>query len=192
MIITYQGANSFKVSQGDLSLVVNPLSKLSANVTLFSAIHSASSEASHSEKSGFVIDGPGEYEVNGIFIKGFLSQGERSFNTIYSMMFEGMKLCFLGDINSAEIKADVREAIEGADILFVPAGTKGGFDSAASYKFAVSLEPAVIIPFGSDKSAISGFLKEGGQGGVSAIDKLVVKKKDLEGKEGEIIVLKEE
>ena len=36
------------------------------------------------------------------------------------------------------------------------------------------------------------FLKEGGEEKTEPIDKLVIKKKDLEGKEGDIVVLKEE
>jgi hypothetical protein len=41
-------------------------------------------------------------------------------------------------------------------------------------------------------SALKQFLKEGGEEKLEAIDKLVIKKKDLEGKEGDIVVLKEE
>ena len=50
----------------------------------------------------------------------------------------------------------------------------------------------LVIPMGYDKSTLAQFLKEAGEKSADAIDKLVVKKKDLEGKEGEIIVLKEE
>ncbi len=39
------------------------------------------------------------------------------------------------------------------------------------------------------KDALKSFLKEAGSEGVQAVDKLTLKKKDLEGKEGEIIVL---
>src|SRR3989344_9319379 len=68
VIITYQGGESFKVSQGELALVINPKSKTAADVTIFSSLRN---EAAISEKSGFVIDGPGEYEIKDIFIKGF-------------------------------------------------------------------------------------------------------------------------
>ena len=42
------------------------------------------------------------------------------------------------------------------------------------------------------KTALEQFIKEGGETKVESLDKFVVKKKDLEGKESEIVVLKEE
>ena len=175
VIITYQGGDSFKISQGDLTLVVNPKTKVTADVTLFTG-----PRAETAEKAGFVIDGPGEYEVKDVFIKGFLHRAEGVLKTIYLITFEGMKLCFLGALGTVE-------EIEDVDILFVPVGT----DAAAAYKLAVSLESAIIIPMQYDKNSLGQFLKEGGEKGES-IDKFVVKKKDLEGKEGDIVVLKEE
>lgn len=175
MIISYQGAECFKISQGDLSLVVNPQSKISADVTLFTAGHGETSD-----KSGFVIEGPGEYEIKDIFIKGFQIKDGETYKTTYLITFEGIKLCFLGAI------LPVKD-IEDVDILLVPVST----DPAEAYKLAVALEPAVMIPFSSDDKGLSQFMKEGGQR-VEAIDKYVVKKKDLEGKEGEIVLLKAE
>ncbi len=175
MIITYQGLDAFKISQGNLSIAVNPKTKTSADVTLFTGRASETSE-----KSGFVITGPGEYEIKDIFIKGFLIKEENSFKTTYLITFEGMKLCFLGS-------AETAEEIEDIDILFVPVGT----DAAKAYKLAVSLEPSVVIPMNYGKKELEQFLKEGGEK-AEPIDKLVVKKKDLEGKESEIIILKEE
>lgn len=163
MIISYHGDSCFKISQGDLSLVLNPKSKMSADVTLFSKGRSDTSE-----KSGFVIDGPGEYEIKEIFIKGFPDM-------TFLITFEGIKLCLLGSGTGQEL--------EGIDILFVPAD---------SYKSAVTLEPAVMIPMNYDKTTLTQFLKEAGETDVKPIDKFVVKKKDLEGKESEIVVLKEE
>jgi L-ascorbate metabolism protein UlaG (beta-lactamase superfamily) len=66
-------------------------------------------------------------------------------------------------------------------------------DHAAAYKLAVQLEPKAIIPmhYGElgGKDALKAFLKEAGSEDVKPIDKLTAKRKDLEGKEGEIIVL---
>ncbi len=176
VIITYQGEESFKISQGELTLAINPKSKVSADVTLFT---SALTETA--EKSGFVITGPGEYEVKDIFIKGFLHKVGESFKTIYLITFEGMKLCFLGALGEVE-------EIEDVDILFVPVGS----EAAGAYKLAVSLEASIIIPMSYDKTSLSQFLKEAGEKDVEPQEKFVVKKKDLEGKEGEVVVLKEE
>lgn len=179
MVITSQGGNSFKISQGDLSLVLNPKGKVSADITLFSTVKSDTSE-----KSGFVISGPGEYEVKDVSIKGFQSEAESGkINTIYMVNFEGMNLCFLGSLGNLELSDETKESLEDIDILFTP---------VSAYKLAVSLEPSVIIPTSYTPETLKKFLKDAGEDQVPAEDKLVVKKKDLEGKEGDVVVLKEE
>ncbi len=183
MIISYQGQECFKISQGDLGIVTNPTSKISADVTLFTTGRSETSD-----KSGFVVEGPGEYEIKDIFIKGFLSEGKERLNTVYMISFEGMKLCFLGALSDPNLKSETLEAIEDVDILFAPVDTLG---VAPAYKLAVSLEPRVIIPMAYTKQSLEQFIKEGGEK-VEAVEKFVVKKKDLEGKKSEIVVLKEE
>jgi hypothetical protein len=188
MIISYQGLESFKISQGDLALLVNPKpsSRTKADITLYST-------GPAEKDDSFAISGPGEYEVKDIAIKGFQSEAAGSkINTIYLISFEGMNLAFLGALANAELSKETKESLEDIDILFVPIGGEGVLDAAAAYKLAVSLEPSVIIPMHYTDAALKQFLKEGGEDKVEPLDKLVMKKKDLEGKEGDIIVLKEE
>jgi L-ascorbate metabolism protein UlaG (beta-lactamase superfamily) len=191
MIISFQGLESFKISQGDLSLAVNPKSKSSADVTLISTSQFAS------ESKGFIINGPGEYEVKDIGVKGFLSEASGGkINTIYMVSFEGLNLAFLGALSNPALSPEALEALEDIDILFVPIGGSSPdgevLDPATAYKLAVSLESAIIIPTHYDAKTLKQFLKEGGEENNESLDKLVVKKKDLEGKEGDIVVLKEE
>lgn len=185
MIITYQGGESFKISQGDLSVAVNPTSgRGSANITLLSQIDPEASAA----KDSFVVSGPGEYEVRDVSVKGFLSDGlGGKYNTIYMVNFEGMNLCFLGSLANFALSPDTLEHLEDIDILFAPVA-----DPAASYKLAVSLEPSLIIPTSYDADSLKRFLKEAGEDSAAQSDKLVIKKKDLDGKEGDIVVLKAE
>ncbi|MBX4189000.1 MBL fold metallo-hydrolase [Candidatus Parcubacteria bacterium] len=184
MIVTYQGGEAFKISQGELSISVNPTNSRSASdITLIS-----SSEFAGGGK-GFIVNGPGEYEVKDIGIKGFLSKSGERINTIYMVSFEGMNMCFLGPLTQAELPKETKEHLEDIDILFVPVDT---LTPEGAYKLAVSLEPSISIPMHYDKESLKKFLKEGGSEVASPLEKLVIKKKDLEGKEGEIIVLKEE
>lgn len=210
MIVSYHGAECFKISQGDTTLALNPISKDSnfrptrfgADVTLITTNlpdFNGRDQTSRGDRDSFVIDGPGEYEIKDIFIKGFLSEGPnlsaqagKKTNTIYLISFEGMNLCFLGALSSSTLSEDILEAMEDIDILFTPIGDGGTLDPVSAYKLAVSLEPSVIIPMSYLKQGLEKFIKEGSETKVEPIDKLVAKKKDLEGKEGEIIVLKEE
>jgi L-ascorbate metabolism protein UlaG (beta-lactamase superfamily) len=212
MIISYQGAQSFKVQFGDTVLAFDPVSKKSkfkannfgADIALISTNHpdmNGVDQVNRGDKQAFIINGAGEYEIQGVFIKGLPSisgypstdsgqVGEEKINTIYTVNFENMNLCFLGSLGSTEIPNETKAGIDGVDILFVPIGGNGILNPAEAYKFAVSLEPSIIIPMNFDDKSIKAFLKEGGEEGVEPIEKLTVKKKDLEGKEGEIVILK--
>lgn len=219
MIISYQGAQSFKVQFGDTVLAFDPISKDSrliggqaklkassfgADVALISLNHpdmNGAAQASRGEKEAFVVSGPGEYEIKGIFIKGLPSVshygGEERINTIYTVNLENINLCFLGALSDINLSSATKEAIDGVDILFVPVGSassdeksnQGTLSAGEAYKFAVSLEPSIIIPMNYTDVSLKAFMKEGGAEDVKPVDKLTIKKKDLEGKESEIVVL---
>lgn len=215
MIITYQGIESFKVQFGDTVIAINPVSKQSsfktsrfgADIALISAQHPDLNGADNvgiGEKTPFVISGPGEYEVKDIFIRGYISNtsyGLKSgdapkVNTIYTLTVDNIRLCFLGALGSAELPPETKVAFEDIDVLFVPIGGDGVLDASEAYKFAVKLEPKIIIPMHfdekgelGDKNALKTFLKEGDSTDVKPVDKLTIKRKDLEGKEDDIIVL---
>lgn len=193
---------------GDLTVACNPISKDSklkssrfgADVALVSVLHpdfSGIEQLEFGEKKPFVISGPGEYEIKDIFVRGFLSpskyDGKDRVNTIYYLTMDGMRICFLGALSSFDVDAETKEALEDIDILFVPVGGEGVLGGAEAYKLAVSLEPRVIIPmhYGEmgAKDALKVFLKESGSEKVEALDKFTVKRKDIEGKNSEVVVL---
>jgi L-ascorbate metabolism protein UlaG (beta-lactamase superfamily) len=208
MVITYMGGECFKVSQGDLTIALNPPSKDSKLKTskfgsdiVLSTVNNEDmngiENASFGEREPFAITGPGEYEVKGVAVRGFASEseydGKKSINTIYSIALEGMNLCFLGALSTTVLPQAAKQELDDIDVLFLPIGGDGVLDHAAAYKLAVQLEPKAIIPmhYGElgGKDALKAFLKEAGSEDVKPIDKLTAKRKDLEGKEGEIMVL---
>ncbi len=212
MVITYLGLEAFKIQFGDTTIALNPVSKDSkyksarfgADIALVSCNDkdlNGIESVSHGGRAPFAITGPGEYEIKGIFIKGFASESryglsenskESRINTIYSIALEGMNLCFLGALNSKDLSTETKEAIDDIDVLFMPIGGEGVLSPSVAYELAVKLEPRIIIPMHyqniSDKN-LKTFLKEAGEEGVKSVEKLTLKKKDLEGKEGEVIVL---
>ena len=210
MIITYLGGQFVKVQFGDTILAFNPVSKDSklkaskfgADIVLTSVNHAdfnGVDQVTFGDKKPFAISGPGEYEVKGVFIKGFGSEsgydGEKRINTIYTVSLEGMNIAFLGAINTAELPKEADESIDEVDILFVPISGDGVLDPATAYKLAVSIGPKIIIPVNygdsGDKDALKKFLKEAGEN-PKAEPKLTLKRKDLDGKEAEVVVLERE
>ena len=203
MVITYQGGYFFKVQFGDITLAVNPISKDSklkssrfgADVALVSANNgdmNGVDQVSFGGKEAFSITGPGEYEIKDVFIKGFASEtnygGEKKINTIYTVQLENMNLCFLGALSTKDLPTEADESIESIDILFVPVSSDT-LSPADAYKLAVKLEPKLIIPVSTDAAAIKTFLKEAGEEGQKPQDKLTLKRKDLDGKDADVVVL---
>ena len=203
MVITYLGGECFKVTQGDLTIAINPPSKDSSlkapkfgsEIVLTTLDHedfNGIEQVGFGERAPFVITGPGEYEVKGVAVRGFASEstygGEKSINTIYSILLEGMNLAFLGALGTDQLSKEAIEGLDDIDILFVPIGGEGMLDYSQAYALAVQLEPKVVVPMHYTEEQLKRFLKEAGED-VKPIDKLTVKRKDLEGKEDEIVVL---
>ncbi len=211
MVITHHGGQCFKVTFGDLTLVFDPIAKgaslpaarFGADIALVSRDHADMNgvdEVTYGEKVPFAVTGPGEYERQGIVIQGFLSKSKyglaksqtEAVNTIYSVELEDMTLVHLGALADAELSKEAREGLDEIDVLFVPVGGDGVLSPAKAHELAVSLEPKIIIPMhwsgmGQPK-ALEAFLKEAGNGS-EKVDKLTLKKKDLVGRDGSIIVV---
>lgn len=205
MVITYFGLAMVKLQAGDTVVALNPVSKdgaiksakFGADLALISLIHpdtNGVSEVIFGEKSPFIINGPGEYEVGGSFVQGLASTGpDGLINTIYVLNFDGMKVVHLGVLASATLPPQTVEELDTIDILFVPVGGPALPPKEAA-KLAASLEPKIIIPLVVDtdgeEETLKQFLKEAGSKNQEVMDKLTLRRKELEGKEGEVVVLK--
>ena len=210
MIISYYGRQHFKLQVGDLTVAVNPVSKegkgkttkYGADITLITTNHPDYNGYEQTElgaKTPFVIRGAGEYEVQNIFIKGFstevtLKEGksEKMYqNTSYVFMIDGIRVTFLGAL-SEMLKPEHKEIIDETDVLFVPVGHDTFLlNPYDAQKLAVSLEPKLIIPMDYDEQSLPIFLKEAGGEKVEPVEKLTIKKKDIEGKLGEVVLFHE-
>ena len=209
MVITFHGLEAVKITQGEHTIAFNPPSKKSkytiptfgSDITLISANHpdfNGSETTSRGEKESFVVKGPGEYEIKEFFIRGFATKtnydGKEIINTVYSLGIDGINVAYLGALDDADLSPEIKEELGQADILFVPIGGDGVLNASDAYKTALKREPAIIIPihYGQvgEKDALKNFLKEGGQEDTKAVEKITVKKKDVDSKKGEIVVLK--
>lgn len=205
MVITYCGMAFTKVQFGDTTLAFNPLGSDSAMkgprfgadlalVSLKDPNFNGVEVLSYGEKSPFVVSGPGEYEIQGVYVKGLDSEGHsKKINTIYSVVLEGITLCHLGGLSNPDLSAATVEALGEVDVLFVPVWGKDVLSPAAADKVIAVLEPKIVIPLyrspDGGKQELALFLKEMGEEGAEKLDKLTLKKKDLEGKEAEVMVV---
>jgi L-ascorbate metabolism protein UlaG (beta-lactamase superfamily) len=210
MIISYYGAQFLKIQLGDLTLAVNPIgshskikpAKFGADVGLISLNapdFNGQESITYGDREPFIIDGAGEYEVKDISIKGIafktLYGKEEKINTIYTVALEGVRLCFLGALESPDIDREIIEDIDVVDILFIPVGMRekgmhGTLLPSEASKLSTIMEPKIIVPLYADEEALKQFLKEESSVNANIIEKLTIKKKDIEQKKGEIVVLR--
>lgn len=205
MVISYQGAQSFKVSFGDTTLAFNPVAKDSkfetakygadaAFVTLYHPDFNGVEQVAHGSRQPFVVDGPGEYEIGQVTARGFgvktNYKGKEYFNTIYQVHLEEINMIFLGAIDNPEIDPKILSELGDIDILFLPIGGGDVLEVPQASKLAVKLEAKLIIPMHYDAAALKTFLKEESKEDLKPVEKITLKRKDINEMEGEVIVLK--
>ena len=98
-----------------------------------------------------VITGPGEYEVEGVFITGVVTyhdaqqDSDRGNNISFILELENISICHLGDLGHTPTPDQV-EALSGTDILLVPVGGHSTIDGATAAEVVSLLEPRLVIP----------------------------------------------
>jgi L-ascorbate metabolism protein UlaG (beta-lactamase superfamily) len=206
MIIQHFGKQFFKISQGDFTIAVNPISKDSnafdkakfgSNVVLITTNHpdfNGVESATFGDNTPFIINGPGEYEVGDMYVQGFESRAEidkkEYINTMYLITFDEIKIVFVGALSSKDsIPKSFIETVESPDLFFVPIGGTSTIDAVTAQKLANSFNAKMVIPMDYDKDGLKTFLKEAGAEGTKSLDKLTIKKKDFTSKEGVVVIL---
>ena len=202
--------SNFKDSQADI--VIDPfddktglkLPNLSADVLLVTHDHHDHNNVKGVKGDPFLIKGPGEYEVKGVFIQGIPSfhddqEGkERGDNTIYTIEVEGMRICHLGDLGQKQLTDDQLDKIGTVDILMIPVGGTYTISATEAPKIIGQIDPKIVIPmhFGlpklkTDLEDVGKFLKAMGKNSSEEVDKLTVKLSTLpKDDQSEIVVLK--
>lgn len=205
MVITYHGGQCFKVSFGGTTIAFNPIAKKSklesvkfgsdaAFVTFWHPDFNGVEQVALGSKQPFLIDGPGEYEVGQVTAHGFgvatNYDKKDGFNTIYQVRLEGMNIVFLGALSNPDIDPKILGEFGDIDILFLPIGGGDVLEVPQASKLAVKLEAKLVIPMHYDDVALKTFLKEESKEGLKAIDKLTLKRKDVQEMSGDVAVLK--
>ncbi len=186
MQIQWLGLSCFRIQTKNSVVITDPYSdstgltmpKLKADITLVSdTTNKAANNIKRLSGDPFLIDGPGEYEVQGTFIYGIPMK-----NTIYLIEDEGIKLVFLGHLDKALTDKELAK-MEGADILLLPVGSLSKEFRTINIS---QIEPRVIIPYlykqPKIKLKLDGvdvFLKEMGVKEAQPLDKYTIKAKDL-------------
>lgn len=156
MEITWLGHSSFQIRNSNVTLITDPYSSeigfpfpdVSANVITVSNDHPNHSSYADIKGDPHVFNGPGEYEVGGVFINSWRTLSESSedpLNTAYLIEVDGVVICHLGDLTRT-LNARLSEDLGRAQVLLIPVG---GYCTLALGQVAEvisQLEPKLVIP----------------------------------------------
>lgn len=159
MDITWYGHSCFRLSEGGVVIVTDPPSddlgydrpRIRADVVTISHDHPG-----HNNRIGFrggpkFFDGPGEYEVRGVFITGIATYHDgrrganRGRNTAFLFDFGGVTICHLGDLGHLPTQAQV-ETLSAADMLLIPVGGLHTIDAGMASEVISLVEPRLVVP----------------------------------------------
>jgi L-ascorbate metabolism protein UlaG (beta-lactamase superfamily) len=208
MEITWYGLSCFRlIERGMAGVVTDPYDHLEAGfepLTLKADIVTISHNSpghSHLEAitgTPYVIAGPGEYEVGGVFITGIQMAGhhqkEDNQNTLYVFDYGSLTIAHLGDLSRVPTQSEI-EAIGSVNIALVPIGGERGLNAARAAEVISMLEPNLVIPMQYATpdtkiplDSLSKFLKEMGLGEVETLPTLKVTGSSLP-EETKVVVL---
>jgi len=207
MNISWYGQSCFRIEAKEGSILIDPFAKeiglrparIKDDVITVSHQHRDHNAIDDANPEAFIIQNPGEYEKQGIAIRGIASfhdakEGtERGPNTIYVYKAEEMTIAHLGDLGHVLTDAQV-EAIGDIDILMIPVGGMYTIDAKTAVEVIGQIEPKVIIPMhykvpglGIPVDGVEKFVKELGLD-AEKVDKYKISKKLLPAEEMKLVV----
>ena len=215
MTITWHGQSCFRIQGTDVSILIDPFSseiglvapRSKNDIVLISHNHL---DHNNYNGEGFKISGPGEYEVKEVSvlgIEGYHGEDEKNKEliTIYKIKMEGITLCHLSDFGQKTFLKNQLDLIGDVDILFVPVGGEYLLDGKKlktlngeeASEIVNEIEPRIVIPMHYKvpglkikEDGVEDFLKAEGEKNLEPVEKLVIKKKDLDEGKTRIVILK--
>lgn len=212
MEIQYLGHASFRLKGKKIIVVTDPfhpscgleMPRVSADIITVSHDHEdhnyVPAISRTSRREPFLISGPGEYEVAGVFATGVTlfhdkeSGRQRGDITAYVINLDGIKLAHLGDLGH-KLTDEQLEEINGVDVLFIPVGGKYTIGPRKAVEVVGQIEPRIVIPMHYQQpglkfklAPVDDFLKEIGVE-VKPVSKFSLSKEKLP-EEREVVVFK--
>lgn len=162
MEIVWYGHACFRLTERSLASVVTdpydstatgyPPLKLKADIVTVSHNSPSHNLVSAVNGKSHVINGPGEFEIGGVFITGIQTNGHTKAtenqvrNTLFLFDYNGITVLHLGDMDRIPTQTEV-EALGPVHIALIPVGGGQGSLNASKAAEVVSLiEPNIVIP----------------------------------------------
>lgn len=189
MNITWNGGTFFNLStqkdkNSNIDIAIEPVnSKNKENIILLKSDKVANGQLKAGAKP-FLISGPGEYEIGGVFVQSIDTQTKKPFYLIES---EEITVCYISSLK----QEDVNLELNNIDILIIDINGSSSDRAKEVAKIVAQVEPKIVIPMGYNNSKqLDEFLKVMGIEKQEETPKLNIKNKDLSSREGvEVVIL---
>jgi L-ascorbate metabolism protein UlaG (beta-lactamase superfamily) len=193
MDIQWFGHSCFRLRANEGTIVMDPygkgiglkMPKLRADVLTISHDHPGHNNVAAVQGEPYRIDGPGEYEVRGIFVGGTRlahdarGGGSQGFSTAFCVTVEDLTVCHLGDVGHRPSQAQVEELGE-VHVLLVPVGGLNTIGAGLAAEVVNLIDPRFIVPMHfrapgrPDLEPVDKFLQEMGVTRADPLDSLKV------------------
>lgn len=210
MEITWYGHSCFRITErGRATVVTDPFGeqlgyevpRLKADIAAISHDSPNHAALDSLREVKYVIDGPGEYEIGGVFITGVQTNGTRKDNqdeprnTLYLINYNSINVLHLGDLDRVPTQTEV-EHLGPVHIALIPVGGYGGLNAAKAAEVVSLLEPNIVIPMHYATPGlkipldpVSRFLKEMGLGQIEPVPSFKVTSLSSLPEETQVILL---
>ena len=168
MEITWYGHSCFRLTERNYATVVtDPFDsksigydslKLRSDIVTVSHDAPGHNNADAVKGTSHVIDGPGEFEIGGVFVTGVQTEGSGSGkkkskkenetplrNTVYVFDYDGITVAHLGDLKEVPTQSEI-ELLGTINVALVPVGGGGGLNAAKAAEVISLIEPNLVIP----------------------------------------------
>lgn len=182
MEITWYGHSCFRITERSMATVVtDPFDhsvigyselQLKADIVTVSCDAPGHSHVKAVKGSKWQIEGPGEYEIGGVFLTGVPTGKREKDNNgrkmVYVFDYEGVTVAHLGDLRTVLNRKEV-DALGKVDVLLVPVGGGEGLTPAKAAEVVNLIEPGIVVPMlfktpaeKMELDELDGFLKQMG------------------------------
>jgi L-ascorbate metabolism protein UlaG (beta-lactamase superfamily) len=210
MDIVWYGLSCFRLSERGLaSVVTDPFDssvgltppRLKADVVTVSHDAPGHNNLKSVKAERRVIQGPGEFEIGGVFVTGIAMQAEKGRkngskpNTLFVFEFDGLTVAHLGDLAYVPSQAQI-EDLGTVHVALVPVGGGSALNPSQAAEVISLIEPSIVVPmhYKAGKETlklgpVSRFLSEMGITNLEPLDSLKVTKTGLT-EETQVVLLK--
>jgi L-ascorbate metabolism protein UlaG (beta-lactamase superfamily) len=208
MDITWYGHSCFRISErGQIAVITDPYSdeiglpplKLKGEVVTVSHRQPGHDNVEAVKGYTYVLTGPGEYEIGGVFISGiampYIDDGTVRQNIAYLIQYNGLSVLHLGDLAHVPEQSTI-EALGAVHVALVPVGGGNSLRSNLAAEVIALIEPNYIVPMHYalpglvfELDPVEKFLKEMGVSKVQEEDILKVTSSSLP-EQPQVVVLR--